>query len=311
MEFAFSTTEVAAPQRFDYWQNVVCSHCIPAASESSHRDRFDARITGRTLGALAISKMTGPEHRWIRDAGNIRTGPEANLWLSYMEHGVGYLEQNGRTVIQRAGDIVLYDAARPFIYTIDPESFYVLRIPRDLLSHRTSQAERLVATSLGGGTGFRAVLGAMIKEASSSEQLHGLPLAESRIAGSLLDLLTAIVDLHSGKQQSASTQDALYQRALAFIQENIEQPELEVDFIAASMRVSTRTLSRAFAAHATTPMKCLWHKRLEASYDALRQGFARNVTEAAMTYGFCDLSHFSRAFKKNYGVTPQSVLLRR
>ena len=311
VKFEFSTASLSGADRFDYWRDVVCQHCIPAASETPHHGDFEATVAGRSVGPLDVATLIAPEHSWTRDAIDVKRGPESSLWVSFMEAGFGYLEQNGNSVVQKAGDIVLYDAARPFKYNLTTESFYILRIPRDLLMRRSPSAEKFVATSLGAGTGFRPVLGSLIKEVSENATLTDVPSAATHVTTSILDLLACLIDLHDGNTAHQSVNDALFKRACAFIQQRIEDPDLSADMVAVSERISLRTLARVFAANGTTPMRYIWQKRLEASYCAIAQGSVRKVSEAAMNYGFSDLSHFSRTFKKTFGVSPQTLMIKK
>ena len=71
--------------------------------------------------------------------------------------------------------------------------------------------------------------------------------------------------------------------------------------------MAPRTLNRLFAAESTTPIRWLWRQRLAASYKALAEGHVRQVIDAAFSCGFSDPSHFSRAFKAEFGLSPHEV----
>jgi AraC-like DNA-binding protein len=72
--------------------------------------------------------------------------------------------------------------------------------------------------------------------------------------------------------------------------------------------MAPRTLNRLFAGEGATPIRWLWQQRLAASFTALVEGRVGQVTDAALSFGFSDLSHFSRAFKAQFGHSPQFVL---
>ena len=57
----------------------------------------------------------------------------------------------------------------------------------------------------------------------------------------------------------------------------------------------------------TTPSELLRERRLARAQNLLRERRG-SVSEIAYAVGFDNLSHFSQAFRKRYGVAPSSLL---
>ena len=71
---------------------------------------------------------------------------------------------------------------------------------------------------------------------------------------------------------------------------------------------SLSTFNRDFKKHFNnTPQKWLTEKRLQLAYYQLSEK-RKKPTEVYLEVGFEDLSHFSFAFKKKYGIAPTQLL---
>ncbi|MCO4859315.1 helix-turn-helix domain-containing protein [Herbaspirillum sp. WGmk3] len=305
MKAQYTTEIVEAPRRFEYWNDVVCRHCLQADSKLLGAPVFDGAMSVSSIGMLDMAIMSSPLHHWRRDAHHIRSNPDDDLWLAFMVCGEAYLAQDGRQTRLQSGDMALYDGARPFEFALGPEKIYLTRLPRKSLLSRCPEAEHLTAQLIDARRPGVMALRSMLEEAGTCEFND----AESavRYSAALLDVL-ALSLAAPGSRATAAEKNDLYKRVLAYLRENYTDPQLNLHVLAAAHHVSERTLTRAFAQHNQTPMDVLRRVRLQASYRALTEGNAGNVTTAALDAGFSDLSHFSRVFRAAFGCTPQSLL---
>lgn len=75
--------------------------------------------------------------------------------------------------------------------------------------------------------------------------------------------------------------------------------------------MSVRTLHRAFAATGDSIMSFVRARRLErARLELTAPGVPLSVSEVAARWQLSDNSHFTRAFRQRYGVTPTQYVRR-
>lgn len=299
----YSTQDINASERFEYWNDVVLRHCIPAQSKPEDEKSFNGELSVRHLGLIDICTVSSTMHFWERTEKHLRFGPNDDLWLGFMEDGSGQLAQGGRTTQYRNNSLMLYDAAQTFQFNLAGNKNHLIRIPRYLLINRVPNIEHLTAQVLDetrpGIIPLREILRQSVDQAFD---FSNIDFAE-RFAKSALELL--VLSLEVQDIAKVNIERDLYSKAMSFILRNLQNPELNLEKIAQTHCVSTRTLSRAFARHQKTVMSVIWSERLIASRDALKSGRVASISEVALDYGFTDFSHFSHAFKKAFGVTPR------
>lgn len=100
--------------------------------------------------------------------------------------------------------------------------------------------------------------------------------------------------------------DALVKAAQDYVESRLTDPDLDPRAIAHALRVSARTLHRAFTGREASIMEHVRRRRLErARTDLLSTAWT--VAEIAARWQFHDSSHFIRAYKKRYGETPTAL----
>ncbi|MGJ4925581.1 helix-turn-helix domain-containing protein [Bradyrhizobium sp. HKCCYLS2038] len=306
---------VGTSRSFEHWHHATCHNYSKTDYRRASPGPFLGNITARSLGTLTVSMLssvaTDGRIQVLRNAAEIRRDPRDHFMLLLVYRGDVGFEQSGRTVRLGHGEMLIYDQARPFTIELGGENDQIIvSIPRPLLASRLPETERFTARPIPASSQLGTLTGSMIRQLIAFDHELDSEIA-SRVASSALDLLTATLQAElADPDAQAGCHDPRLARVKRFVAARLEDCDMTIESISAAQNLAPRTLHRLFAAEGTTPIRWLWQQRLSASYKALAEGRIRNVTDAALSFGFTDLSHFSRAFKKAFGHPPQALVRR-
>ena len=139
--------------------------------------------------------------------------------------------------------------------------------------------------------------------------LHTLPLEEHELViDGIFSFLRPVFNERRLLTQVQLTHhlEVLKQKADRVIERRFREKNLKLSDIAQELGVSVRYLSEAYKHAGTTASKALMQYRLQRANVMLREGHCQgmSVGEICSRTGFACLSHFSRVFKEEYGLTP-------
>ncbi|MFF7456878.1 helix-turn-helix domain-containing protein [Kitasatospora sp. NPDC008115] len=262
------------------------------------------------LGRLQAVTVEGDPHQAQRTRRLIaRSDDEEFVVVKILDRGSLHVEQDTRETRLRAGQLFVYDLARPVRLTV-PERFSTksLVLSRRALGLTESDLRRITAIPLGAGSPLGRLMPPLLSHLADSAGSYR-PKAGALVAGRAVSLIQTLAEEHLGRdlRDTPDPSRMTLLRIQAHVDENLTDRGLTPEAIARHHHMSVRHLHKLFELEGTTVRRWIQQRRLEQCRRALggRQGRGRSIAAVAHHWGFTNASHFSRSFKATYGLSPR------
>ncbi len=298
------TTSIVDPaDRLDYWREVICAVYVELHVEPVNTDAFAGSVELTAWGEQKLSRVSSMGQLVTRQPGTT----EDDCLVSLQVSGSCRVTQAGRTAVLTPGDFALYDATKPYELAFDDRfGQLVLQFSRDALISRNVHIESAVARTCSGATGVGAVAASFLECLAQ----HDAEIPEDhrrRLGDQAIDFTAvALSDAAGTTPTSESVARFNRQRVLNVVDQNLDNPDLSVAFVAAALGVSTRTIQKLFASDSPPLSARIRAARIDRAKRALSDPRRDHLTIAriANDLGFGSPTQFARVFKAASGYSP-------
>lgn len=268
---------------------------------------FRVRARRRGYGSVIFAEMEVDSCTGFRGPHEIRSAEGEYICLTYYSQGRQRFSQRAAEAEIGADQLLIWDSAQPAEFACPvPTRGATIMFPRAMVLQKMGNERTVFSRNAFLNEATTRLL------ASHCRLLHETvdmipPRNRLDVISSTLDLLLSCTTMaESGS--STSYKLALWARVQQHVRERLDDDELCVEDVANAFGFSKRYLQSLFAENNTTFLQFAREERLDRAARALTspQFACNSVTEIAHRFGFYDLSHFSRTFRKRFTQSPSA-----
>ena len=307
---AISTNTAPMGEELEYWAAFACERGLPFSMKPVGEQRFQAEGFQRDVGKvhLACCRTTSFEATWNQYSMS-RRDQEALIFYFIMS-GAFVGQQDGVSEYLTAGMACFHDLTRPFSLTCTSADSQrlVIVVPRAMVASSVSGFDRLVGKNLQQVGNLAPLLQDYALRLATSTLGLDLHMQE-RIGSNLTDLVSAVLaeGVTRAPPDLSEYKTVALMRVRRFVEQHLSNPELTPATIAEALRLSPRYINQLLQAEGTSLGRLIWKRRLESIAADLHNAAlsGRSISAIALSRGFRDFSHLSKAFRQRFGMSPR------
>lgn len=298
----FDTAEFKPAERYEAWANRHWP-AIGLLFQAQPTEVFFNRSMTFRLGSIALTQSHMGAQRYARRSIDIRRDDCDGLLIPVTLSGAQHGDTPHRPMTMGRGDLAFIDLSSPETHASTDSHTMLLAIPR-------TRAERA-------GIDVRAMHG-LIVPASANQMFRRHLIELCRLApqltvGQAAALENATMDLLSvtlaiagigGTPASRAAETAKKQAVVEMIARDLGAPDLGVTKLIGAIGVSRTALYRLFEGEGGVQAYIRQQRLMRVRRELIEADPRERIADIAIRWGFDDAAHFSRLFRRQFGITP-------
>jgi AraC-like DNA-binding protein len=256
----------------------------PICSSVLERTFDDIRIFEYRLGASQGTRVPSQE-------------TQGYLGLAYVISGGETCRTDGSQISIKPGDILTWDSGTSQNFDVSQQVHKIALTVPDYRLSGTLQKRSCSNVFIDQNSEVGTLLSGYLK--------GFVTLLDSQISAASLEMTLDFILRGLAMISPAPTENILLGRIFQHIDANLHDPDLSPKTIAEANSISLRYLQTLFSHEKITVATEIWNRRLDRSRKILAtHAENKKIFDVALDFGFKDISHFNRSFKRKYGITP-------
>lgn len=308
MVLVYSTNDVHPSDAVAYWTEVITRRFYNTMLPQNAGEPFEAELRTGELGFLRIASHACSPYIGAHTQREICLADCSVYHVCLQLAGMSAYIEDDREIVVRPGNFFILDPSRPFIgHYRETCQQIAVAIPRTKIDAHFGDVPDLTSRAFSGQNPIAEMMFGFL--AMLPERMNTLENAAAmKIADHAVDLVILAIqaELRDCNQAPASPRSSALVMLKLAVDTRLRDPSLKPATAAAAAGISVRYANSLFAEEGTGLERYIIVRRLEQARKTLEDPSQshRTISEIAFSWGFTDVSHFSRRFKAAYGRTP-------